>query len=187
MPCGDLGSSPSAKCAVRRRGPPRRVSDRARAPRAGNRISNSPNTLRLAERLQMKERIRASYIPVAISSSSRISVAPSPVAPEGSSSSSSSNAGLNSGKALKSVPSRSKQASGVVARYACQAMLAVSSSSAVTSTAGTRHSPSPLRVRHDQIEVDKAQFQPGRDLRIRTEIIEQPNQLQLIVRVRIKP
>ena len=37
-------------------------------------------------------------------------------------------------------------------------MLAVSSSSAVTSTAGTSHVAKSLRVRPDQIEVDKAQF-----------------------------
>ena len=77
--------------------------------------------------------------------------------------------------------------SGVVARYACQAMLAVSSSS--RGDVDNRHFPfaKSLRVRRDQLEVDEAQSQLGRDLRIRTEIIEQPNQLQLIIRVRIKP
>jgi len=63
---------------------------------------------------------RAEFVrmPVAcrINSRIRISVAPSPVAPEGSSSSKSDKAGPNSGKALKSLLSNSKQACGVVAR-----------------------------------------------------------------------
>jgi hypothetical protein len=84
-----------------------------------------------------------SEYPLAISSSNRISVAPSPVALEGSSSSRSSKAGLSNGKELKSLPSKSKQASGVGARYACQVMLAVSSSSLVMSTTGIFHLPSP--------------------------------------------
>jgi hypothetical protein len=70
-------------------------------------------------RLRKLRRWKSAFVrsyPLAISSSSRISVAPSPVAPEGSSSSRSNKAGLSSGKALKSLPSKSKQASGVVVR-----------------------------------------------------------------------
>jgi hypothetical protein len=53
---------------------------------------------------------------------------------------------LEQRQALKSLLSKSKQACGVVARYACQVMLAVSSSSFVTSTSGTFHLPSSSAV-----------------------------------------
>ena len=115
-------------------------------------ISKSLNT-RASGGVPGDETAHSCQITVAISSSSRISVAPSPVVPEGSSSSRSSNAGRNSGNALKSPRSRSKQASGVVARYACQAALAVSSRP--PGDVDDRHMllSVPSLIRHDQIEV----------------------------------
>ena len=111
-----------AKCAVRRLLPSRPVSVRARALRAETLLSTH-RQVRLAEGLHMQEPFVDVYRR-ATNAKSRISVAPSPVVPEGSSSSSSSKADFSSGKALRSRPSRSKQAFGVGA-YACQTMVAV--------------------------------------------------------------
>jgi hypothetical protein len=44
-----------------------------------------------------------------------------------------------------------------------------------------------LGLRQDQIEIDEPQFQLGDYLGMQTEEIEQPNQLQLIIRARFEP
>src|ERR1700736_3069876 len=112
-----------------------------------------------------------SEYPRAINSSIRISVAPSPVELDGSSSSRSIKTGLSSGKALKSLPSRSKQACGVGARYACQAALAVSLSSLLGERDAWRP-PLAKPLKLDHREVDQTKLQPGDSLRMRPEIIE---------------
>ena len=136
--------------------------------------------------VEMKQRDWCSQIPTPTVSSSRISVAPSPVTPEGSSSRRSIRAG--SAAAKRSNLAEQTEAGCRRRRTICLPAPRLPFQFHVGDMDNRTDSNLPrCLARAKQIEVDKAKNQLRCSLRVRPEMVEQPDQLQLRIRVRVEP